>query len=224
MQKHDWIYEFEKIQKKSPIKRVRKFKRCDEPGCGASVTRLDTHKKRKHKADLLMKAEEKFKNLLITSYVDWQKSSDSGGLTAISIDLQTRNVKRMYDEEELAGFTGILDEFCVSRLVTRKRESGAWESSSAATYLFSLINFYKYLTTSFFKTIYEANKLVFRLPLEVIKERAVNMTSSAGRWARTHNKKATLLKDEKYEKDRENILTKEESKVIKYGTVYKNVR
>lgn len=208
----------------SPIKRLRPFVKCPYLWCNAAVTRLGQHIRKKHSEQAMKKVREQNTELLLKSYKMWQESPDSGGLTETTIKRQMSQVKVIIEDENMGKLDNMLDEVKVSNLFTTKVQGKKWEATSAATYLFSINSFYRFLSTTFFKTSFNENKKLFNCTLESIQKQAAVLQASTLRWARTFTKASKEDIDDKYEKDRQNLLSKEEWKKCKKGEMYKQVK
>lgn len=161
------------------------------------------------------------KQLVMESYKEWQASADGNSLTTNTISQQLSHIENIIEDSRIGEMDAIFSESAISNLFNSNVNDKKWGNSTAATYLFSLNNIFKYFCTTFFTEIYEQNYNKFTMPLNEIKEKASTMVASTLRWARTHNKQSRVDSEEKYENERVNLITPVERQIIKYGSLYK---
>lgn len=199
----------------------RKYVTC--PTCDCQVVRLEEHIRNIHTKEKLKQANETVKNTIIENYKVWLESIDSGGLTKATATRCLTFFQSLYEEEDFGSLKRILDENKIRIYFEGKIHKNVWERSSAGTYLYNMVTFYRYLTFSTFKTLYRNNKNIFSMSYEDIKDQSTELKEKAKAWAKAFVNENNPDKEEKYINDMQNLLTKEDRKKIKYGSVAKEV-
>lgn len=167
-----------KIDATKHSQRLRPMKQCTYPGCDAVVARLDLHIRKMHSDEFEILREKIIIQTVMSSFENWMKSPDSGGLTDATVSNQHYQTQLILECPETSTFSKVLDEFAVSSVFTRRVNNKKWSKKAAATYLFSLNIFYKFLGTSFFASVYSKNPALFRESLEDIKSKAASLKVS----------------------------------------------
>lgn len=125
---------------------------------------------------------------LIQTYASWLTRSDSGFLLETSVTNMLGIVKELFSSETLFSLQDLMDQVKISNYFQEKNETGKWDYETCATYLLALMNFYKFLQTTYFKKFYDGNtpiKQMFKYG-RLIKD-ASQMVDNVKRLASTYN-------------------------------------
>ena len=214
------IFNIRRKRANSPTSEViiqEEYKYCTFPGCKAKVVDLPLHMKACH-------SKEINNSLIIGAYTEWQNLPNSGGgITDMTIKRQTSQVKKILNDAGIGCVEKLLSERLVESYFLNKLAYKTLEPTTAAIYLFSLINFYRYLSTSHFKEFHRLNPTVFKEPWDIMFSNAQFQTVCALRWAHSYRKLNQLASDNVFNRERPNILTREERRNCKYGSTYEHV-
>ena len=195
-------------------------------GCCALINKISQHVRKVHtknntKNNLLLI------NNVIKCYRTWKDSDDSGGGSEKTKQQHVDQAARILHSKSTGSFKNALSEMKVLEYIKGRTAEGNGKhlvASSAATYLFGLHNFYKFLDTSFSAEFFSKNKLLIPMDLAQVKLATNCLADSTLRWAKGFTKRSKINAHVRYEAERALLLTTDEKKRCLRGDLYTTVK
>ena len=189
------------------------------------MKRLDKHMKAKHGQLNEEKRHAAFKDLMLNQYTEWMNSRDSG------MDREQTRVNHLSKVKIVLGsvfaksLEDVLDEKKILDVIDYHTHANLWSASSARTYLFSLVNFYTFLKTNYFRSWLETKtKLLTNYSVKLVTDKASRMRESCLRWTKGMKSEANRDSEAKYDYEQDQVLTGEERRVLKHGRHTKEIK
>ena len=129
-------------------------------------------------------------------------------------------VKRIYNEHEFEALCKRTSEINITSYFETLIQQNKIGHASAATYMFALNNFFKFISTTYFSELYIAHKHIFKIKLENLQEKTRTLTAGTLRWATSYQKQSAALAEARYENERKMILTEDEKWHCLRGPLY----